>query len=540
MSLSSPTAAPASSTDHSSANSYSANSHAQHGLQVGRGRRPGLHHLSLRRFIMGWIVAIVLAFALLCGGLVYAVSTLHAQATHIFLDSKSLQTNHAFETALLAEGREDLLWRLSGEQRHSRSKALWLRQANLLLQEMVSEADAPREVALMGVIQTQYQTFRQALDSTLGASVHGALRPGASASSAAQESLDKLQQMLHRDRDFNQEQMNATMRRGNRVNRVVDVLAVGLIALASLVMVAGGVELWSRIFRPTLLLARAARAFGGGDLQARAPVVRADEMGALASTFNTMAESIRDREKERLEFVATVAHDLRNPLAVIGGAAHLLQRKHDRLSEEEQLTWLSAIERNTHGLEAMIADLMDGVQAETGCLSLSLAPLDFALLCREITSEYIAATPTHLIRFSASTGEEPCLISGDLKRLTRVVMNLISNAIKYSEAGTEIWVDVTVEEAPPSRRASGARAGQALMRVRDEGVGIAPEDVPRLFRPFSRLDRTRTMAKGTGLGLSSVKKIVEGHGGTITIHSTLDVGTTMEVRLPLLSVSSSS
>ena len=250
----------------------------------------------------------------------------------------------------------------------------------------------------------------------------------------------------------------------------------------------------------------------------RAPVLREDEMGHVARTFNSMAEMIGDREKERMRFVATVAHDLKNPLVVIGGAAQLLRNKEMRLTREERAEWLGNIVKNTQRLEAMIGDLVDGVQAETGQIVLDIREFDLAKLARELVAEHGSATGSHLVRYE---GAESCSVNGDRTRVERVLMNLLSNATKYSPRGSEVELKLLAE------------GRHAVLTVRDEGAGIAPADLPRLFQPFARLERTRTMAGGTGLGLASVKKIVEGHGGSIVIRSKLDEGTTVEVKLPL-------
>jgi signal transduction histidine kinase len=113
-------------------------------------------------------------------------------------------------------------------------------------------------------------------------------------------------------------------------------------------------------------------------------------------------------------------------------------------------------------------------------------------------------------------------VLGDRKRLERVLINLLSNAVKYSPQGSEVVVSMWKQGTT------------VRLAVQDQGQGIAPEDMERVFQPFIRLDRTRRSASGTGLGLVSVKKIVEAHGGTVRLHSEPGKGTTVEVRLKAL------
>jgi signal transduction histidine kinase len=319
-------------------------------------------------------------------------------------------------------------------------------------------------------------------------------------------------------RVLNGQQMDNTIAVSNRLNALMSAWAVVLILSSTVILIVGSIKIWWRMFRPSLELAAAAERFGRGDLQARAPVLRDDEMGELTRTFNAMAAAIDDRERDRLHFIATIAHDLKNPLVVIGGAASLLKRKSNAMPPDERLEWLGKIEQYTWRLEAMIADLTDSVQIATGRLALNRQELDFSRLVAEVVHDQASTTETHVLHCHT---DGDCPLWGDRKRLERVVNNLLTNAIKYSPGGCAVTTEVH------------QRGGQAVLTVRDQGVGIAPDDLQKLFTPFARLDRTRDMAKGTGLGLSSAKKIVEAHGGTIGIQSELGVGTVVEVCLPL-------
>lgn len=469
-----------------------------------RARKP--RYWGIRQFIVLWISAVLLAFLLLCGGLQYAIARQQSKTSRIFAGSQSLQVNRAFEAAIIAEGRQDLLWKTTGNPRYLVSKDDLLRNADTLLDQLKSQADSQAEAEVIRTIETRYSDFRRQF-----------LAAVPSETEPTQRALDAVLLPLGQHRLINQQQMDATMRDAKRIDKIVDVVATSLVMAATLLVLAGGLELWKRIFKPTLLLAQAAREFSV-DLHARAPVLRNDEMGTLGHTFNRMADAICDREKDRLHFVATVAHDLRNPLVVIGGAAHLLKSKDARLAPEERQRWLGNIGKNAHTLEVLIEDLMDGVQAETGELHFDMEQLDLTALVREVTEEHAESDQSHLVRHELASD---CHITGDRKRLQRVLMNLLSNATKYSANGREIFV--TLELRPSA----------AILRVSDEGAGIPAEDLPKLFQPFSRLEHTKKMATGTGLGLSSVKKIIEGHGGSVGIESVLGAGTTVKICLPL-------
>lgn len=460
----------------------------------------------LRRFIVGWMVALICGFLLLGGGLSVSISKLHAQMARIYFDSQSLRTNHLLESDVLAAGRFALLDKLAPSGNHRAEREVKLNEAQMLLDELQLEAQGARERALSANIVQRFSVFSQSL------------RRDDPHDFRQQARLDELLEALQKHRNLNQAQMTSTMGVSSRLDKAVDAWATVIIVLTATTLLLGGIKLWQRIFGPTLELEHAARTFGAGDLQTRVRVRHDDEMGQLGETFNSMAQAICDREKERLQFVATVAHDLKNPLVVIGGAAHLLERKEYNLDAEQRADWLGKISRNTKQLEAMISDLTEAVQIETGQIVLRRETFDFAALTREVVADHAATVTTHSLCCHADVA---CLVNADRRRMERVVTNLISNAIKYSPAGREVQITMAL------------KGEQGIFTVRDHGVGIAPHEMETLFRPFARLERTQKMAAGTGLGLSSVKKIVEAHGGTIEMCSEVEKGTTVTVKIPL-------
>jgi len=466
---------------------------------------------SLRRFGITWIGAILLAFALLTGGSTYAMGKLRGKSQRMAAASESLSNSHLFELTILSAARQHELWRVTGEDAFRQNEKDRLDQASALLRQLHRQAEVGRESDLTGALTVQFTGFRR-----ISAQQNPDIRILANVG-------DDLLETIRQHRLLNEQRVQAILQSSERLDHLMNGISMSLVAIAALVVIAGSVVLWSRIFKPILALTRAAAEFGEGDLLARAPIVRDDEMGELAETFNGMAAAIGDREKERLHFVATVAHDLRNPLVVIGGAAHLLKNKADKLTPEERAEWLGIIGNNTRKLETQIFELTDSVQVETGQLTLQTQTLDLSALANEVVADHAAACQTHSLACEAPA---PCYVCGDRKRLERVVSNLVSNAIKYSPSKSEVSVIVRLEKQ------------QGVLLVADQGAGIAPEELEKLFVPFARSERTRGMAQGTGLGLSSVKKIVEAHDGTIQVSSRVDEGTIVEVRLPLVPVGS--
>ncbi len=237
--------------------------------------------------------------------------------------------------------------------------------------------------------------------------------------------------------------------------------------------------------------------------------------------------AIKDLERQKDDFLASVAHDLRNPLTSIKGYADLLRRqivRADLPNAERVLAGLGQIETSGARMAALIDAVMDLTQLHMGRpLELRRQPTDLVALVRSAVAEQQQLAGGRRISLKARSAT--LIGAWDPARLERVVQNLLSNAIKYSPDGGE--VRVTVGQATDS---AGA---WAVLAVRDRGLGIPPADLPHLFERFHRGGNVVGRIAGTGIGLVSARQIVEQHGGTIAVQSELGKGSTFTIRLPL-------
>jgi signal transduction histidine kinase/CheY-like chemotaxis protein len=228
--------------------------------------------------------------------------------------------------------------------------------------------------------------------------------------------------------------------------------------------------------------------------------------------------------RARDEFVATVSHDLSNPLATIKGHVQLLRRavRRDAAPPPAQLdTRLATLEGAATDMERLIGDLLDAARLQAGRpLDLNRQPTDLVALARRAAEAYERLSDRHRLRVSARVPSAPG--KWDVGRVQRVVANLLANAIKYSPSGGDVVISVDVEDR------------WAALAVRDDGMGIPASDLPHVFERFHRGSNVARLS-GTGLGLAGAKDIVEQHGGTISVMSTEGRGTTVVVRLPLAS-----
>jgi len=245
-----------------------------------------------------------------------------------------------------------------------------------------------------------------------------------------------------------------------------------------------------------------------------------DEFGDLGRAFHEMAAALERQRHDRFSYLASLAHDLRNPLAVLKLAVQTITST-PRLPEEERVRQTFAlVSRQVDGLGRMVSDLLDAARVEAGELELRLDPCDLRPIVRAAVELYVEAAPRHELR--ADIPDEPMVVQCDAARIGQVLNNLVSNAIKYSPAGSRVAVRLV---QTPS---------EAVISVADRGRGIPPEDREAIFEPFRRLPSTRDEAAGTGLGLAIARRIALAHGGSLCVESTPGEGATFTLRLPVL------
>jgi PAS domain S-box-containing protein len=232
-------------------------------------------------------------------------------------------------------------------------------------------------------------------------------------------------------------------------------------------------------------------------------------------------EALEEADRRKDEFLATLAHELRNPLAPISSGLHILRSASDRAQTS---TVLEIMDRQVAQMVRLVDDLLDVARITTGKVEVRREPLDLAEPINDAveTSQPIFAQNGQ--RFVVNLPAQPVCVNADRTRLAQVFSNLLNNSAKYSEPGREISVTVA-QEGP-----------DAVVRVRDQGIGIHPEMLPRVFEMFRQADRTGGRSRGgLGIGLSLVKRIVEMHGGTVTASSEgLGHGSEFVVRLPAI------
>ncbi len=246
-----------------------------------------------------------------------------------------------------------------------------------------------------------------------------------------------------------------------------------------------------------------------------------DHTGAVAVDKSRVYNERQDASRRKDEFLATVAHELRNPLASIHNAMQFLRLKCRADPEVQEVTEM--VERQVHQMARRVDDLLDVSRVGHGKFNLKLRQVDLkdVVALAVETSRPLIDARKHVLRVSLP--KQAVEVEGDPGRLAQVVSNLLNNSAKYSEDGGRI--DLTLE----------AIADRAILRVRDTGIGIERAMLARVFELFTQVKESRRSEEGLGIGLALVRNMVELHGGSVQAKSAgLGHGTEFVVRLPLL------
>ena len=290
-------------------------------------------------------------------------------------------------------------------------------------------------------------------------------------------------------------------------------ISAGIAALIALVL---GLLLARTLTRPVRELTAATKAMAGGKLDQRVTVRSRDEIGELAASFNQMSADLARASHLRTQMTADLAHDLRTPLSILRGYTEGL--KDGRLQGATAL--YTIMHDEVEHLQRLVEDLRMLSLADAGELPLNRRIVDPAALLERTGLAYIVHAEQHGIALRVEASEALPSITVDTDRMTQVLNNLVSNALRYTTQGAIIL-------------SASSDQQHVYLKVSDTGIGIEPADLPFIFDRFYRADKSRHRAdnNASGLGLAIAKAIVEAHRGTISVASTPGVGSTFTITL---------
>jgi signal transduction histidine kinase len=298
------------------------------------------------------------------------------------------------------------------------------------------------------------------------------------------------------------------------VNRFVLVGGIGAI----LVAITWGAWTSVRILRPVKALSEASRKLAQGDYSQRIPIITDDELGEMTNSFNQMAAELERQEMLRRRGLADVAHELRTPLTVLQVDLESIE---DGIIAADAET-IQRLQLEVGTLRNLVEDLRILSLADAGELKLDLQPVDLGGLLQINVKRMQRQAAEKGIGVGTELPEDELMVVGDEQRLSQVLMNLLANALQFTQSGGTI-------------RATALQAGsQARVAIADTGEGISAADLPHVFERLYRSDQARARQNGgSGLGLSIARSLVEAQGGKIWVESSPGQGSTFICEFPL-------
>lgn len=290
----------------------------------------------------------------------------------------------------------------------------------------------------------------------------------------------------------------------------VAIVILGICALS-------GVFFIGSILRPVREISGAARKIARGDFKTRIENEKSDEIAELCDSINDMASELQNAEEIKNDFISSVSHELRTPLTAIRGWGETAKMS---VGKDEELVsrGLEVVLSEADRLSGLVEELLDFSRMQSGRLTVNTQPIDVSMLLRSTYDMYTELAAKQGIEISYTPPMQNSIVMGDPDRLKQVFINVIDNAVKYTEKGGLVLIVQTREEAC------------VQIVVKDTGVGIPAGDVEHVKEKFFKSNKT---VRGSGIGLAVADEIIKQHQGLLLVESTEGVGTAVTIVLPL-------
>lgn len=301
----------------------------------------------------------------------------------------------------------------------------------------------------------------------------------------------------------------------NALTGYMTLVAVCCIIIILLMLITGRYFVNS-IVKPITAINESTKKFAKGDFKERIEKTTDDEIGDLCDSINNMAEALSSTEAMKNEFISSVSHELRTPLTAIKGWAETLLYDVDK---ETVRKGVGVIRNETDRLSEMVEELLDFSRMQSGKFSLHMEKMDLLAELGDAVLVYAEKARREKIRMIYREPPTLPFVIGDRNRIKQVFINIIDNAIKYSNEGCTITISAE------------AVGNKIQVMVTDNGIGISKQDLPRVKTKFFKANQTR---RGSGIGLAVADEIITMHGGTLNISSELGFGTSVVITLPAM------
>lgn len=297
----------------------------------------------------------------------------------------------------------------------------------------------------------------------------------------------------------------------------VILISVGFSAVLLIFVIISGFFFIKSIVIPVREINGVVSKIASGDLSAKINIRSNDELGRLCNTINFMADELSNSERIKNEFISSVSHELRTPLTAIQGWSETVLSVGSEDGETVK-KGMEVINKETERLSGMVEELLDFSKIQSGRFKMMMGRMDLYAELEEVVLIYSEAAKREGKTFRFEEKNVPIIINGDKNRIRQVFINVVDNALKYSDPGDTITVAVFSD------------SDRVTVKVSDTGCGIAREDIDKITQKFYKANNTR---RGSGIGLAVAKEIVSMHSGDLNIQSIEGEGTTVTISFPI-------
>ena len=320
-----------------------------------------------------------------------------------------------------------------------------------------------------------------------------------------------------RDSQYSALRMLSSMKKIDNQILIICITTLVVSAAIMLLIFFSGMYFIRSIVYPIRSIGDMTKQFAKGDFSERIKKESDDELGELCDSINYMADELSNTEQMKNEFISSVSHELRTPLTAIKGWTETVTSMYE--DKETFKKGMRVITSETERLSQMVEELLDFSRIQDNRLTLIMDTIDILAELGETVLIYQERARALGIKLDYYEPEMLSFVYGDKNRLRQVFINIVDNAIKYSDKGDTVSVEAYEEH------------GEICISISDTGMGISAEDLPKVKTKFFKANHTR---RGSGIGLAVADEIIQRHGGTLTINSEQGVGTTVLITLPCM------
>ena len=472
----------------------------------------------------------------------YAIIQLNRLDRHIntalAVDSEILKGSESLLNSLLVQASNEKKFIITRDAAFRKLFTDNARECFARLDALAALSDHTETRDMVSAIRISYQRYVDLVNRGFMGSASSAEK----GDGGRQQLLDDTSARIRSLNEAARRALDKKMLSSQKISRRGTRIALFITFFAILCGVAFGFIITRAFYIPLQRLKQGTRDIAQGDFLKKIEISSADEIGEVSASFNQMCDRLRELDQLKADFVSNITHDLKTPLASITEANNLLLEGIGGTISPEQKHLLAIIREDAARLLRLIESIIDLSKMESGLLHYQFMPSDIAEVITEAVDSVrlLAESKKIRIAFTPDAGLPRAII--DRAKMAQCLINLLGNAIKFTPGGGSVRVSARTVDSEQFAVNSTNRAasGYALtahtmfleISVADTGVGIPPEDLPRIFDKFYQ-GRAGVQNRGSGLGLAIVKHIIEDHGGVIRAESAPAGGSTFHILLPL-------